>query len=47
MKKIYLSTPYTHKQQSVEQARFDAVNIIAANLMKQGYFVFSPISHSL
>lgn len=46
MKKVYLATPYSHKLQSVRQARFDAINIIAGDLVKQGYFVLSPITHN-
>lgn len=43
MKKIYLATPYSHKDDKVRRERFDAVNIVAARLMRQGFLVFSPI----
>ena len=46
MKKIYLATPYSHKNPEIRKARFDAVNVIAAKLMSKGYLVFSPISHT-
>lgn len=44
--KIYLATPYSHKDKKVRLARFNAVNKKAGELMLQGYVVFSPISHS-
>ena len=46
MKKIYLACPYSHKDPAVKQARFEAVNKVAARLMAEGYMVFSPISHT-
>ena len=46
MKKIYLACPYSHKDPTVKQARFEAVNKVAARLMAEGYMVFSPISHT-
>ncbi len=46
MKKIYLATPYSHKQQNIRRDRFNGVNIVAAELMNQGNLVFSPISHT-
>lgn len=42
MKKIYLAIPYT----GIEELSFKVANYIAAQLMNQGYIVFSPISHS-
>ena len=44
--KIYLATPYSHKDLSVRIDRFNKINVIAAKLIKKGYVVFSPISHS-
>jgi len=44
--KIYLATPYSHRDEMVRLARFHAVNRKAAELMSRGYVVFSPISHS-
>ncbi len=46
MKKIYLATPYTDKSPAVRQARFEAVNKVAAVLMSKDFLVFSPISHT-
>jgi len=41
MKKIYLAIPYSyHPEHSVEIA-----DKVAAELMSEGYIVFSPISH--
>ena len=45
MKKIYLATPYTGTP-TEQQARFEAVNKVAAKLMADGFLVFSPISHT-
>ena len=44
--KVYLASPYSHKSPGVKQARFEAVNKVAARLMAEGYLVFSPISHT-
>ena len=41
-KKIYLAIPYSGK----EEESFEIVNKLAGQLMKQGYVVFSPISHT-
>ena len=46
MKKIYLASPYSHPDPSIRQARFDSVCKKAADLMREGYVVFSPIAHS-
>lgn len=43
---IYLASPYTHKEDSVKQERFEKVNKAAARLMVDGYYIFSPISHT-
>ncbi len=46
-KLVYLAAPYTHPDKAVQQARFHAINKVAAYLMNElGLFVFSPISHS-
>ncbi|WP_265822537.1 DUF1937 family protein [Geovibrio ferrireducens] len=45
-KKIYLAIPYTHEDENIRQYRFEVANEIAAKLMKEGDFVYSPISHS-
>lgn len=43
---IYLACPYTHKDHAVMVARFEAVNRVAAKLMGEGKYIFSPISHT-
>lgn len=43
---IYLATPYTHSDKKVMEKRFKNVNRFASKLMKDGFFVFSPISHT-
>ena len=43
---IYLATPYSHPNAAVRQARFEAVNVAAAELMGQGLHIYSPISHT-
>lgn len=42
---IYLATPYSHPYSDVREARFHAVNKVAAKLMEAGHLVYSPISH--
>ena len=41
-KKIYLAIPYT----GVEKESFDLANKVAHDLIVEGNYVFSPISHS-
>jgi hypothetical protein len=43
---IYLAVPYSHADDSVCAHRFEAVNKVAAKLMKEGKHIFSPISHT-
>jgi nucleoside 2-deoxyribosyltransferase len=43
---IYLCSPYTHPDPAVVQRRFDAVCRAAAELIRQGQIVFSPVAHS-
>ena len=43
---VYLATPYTHPDPAVMEARFLAVNRVAARLMGEGLHIFSPISHT-
>lgn len=43
---IYLACPYSHPERAVRIARFDAANLAAAKLMREGHYVFSPISHT-
>lgn len=44
--RVYLATPYSHPDQKVREARFKAVNAVAAQLMRDGHHVYSPISHT-
>lgn len=44
--KIYLATPYTSTNPVTVDYRVRAVNKVAADFMKAGHVVFSPISHS-
>lgn len=43
---IYLACPYNHPDKDIRHQRFIAVNKAAGKLMKEGYVVFSPISHT-
>lgn len=43
---IYLSCPYTHPFPDVVESRFNSANKAAADMMKHGLCVFSPISHT-
>jgi len=42
----YLACPYSDDDREVRLARFDAVNRVASELMRQGLHIFSPISHT-
>lgn len=43
---IYLSSPYTHKSEDVEQERFEQALLAAGYLINSLELVFSPIAHS-
>lgn len=43
---IYLAVPYSDKDPAVQEARFNIVNKVAAKLMAEGKYIFSPISHT-
>ena len=43
---IYLACPYSDPDSEVRIQRFEAANRAAAKLMRAGYHVFSPISHT-
>lgn len=45
-KLIYLACPYTHREKKVREQRFQIANRVAAEMMKRGLYVFSPISHT-
>lgn len=42
----YLAVPYTHDDADIMLYRFNAVNKVAAQLIREGRFIFSPISHT-
>lgn len=42
----YLCSPYTHDDPAVCEQRFDAACRAAAELIREGKIVFSPICHS-
>lgn len=44
-KLIYLASPYSDPDMAVQDERFRLVCKAAADLMKQGHFIFSPIAH--
>ena len=47
MKKIYLASPYSHKDPIIQEKRFYHVCVIAGRLMQeQNVAIFSPIAHS-
>ncbi len=43
---IYLASPYSHESPAVEEERFHAVCARAAEMMRAGVHVFSPIAHA-
>jgi hypothetical protein len=43
---VYLATPYSHDDLAVRERRFAIANRVAADLMRSGVHVFSPISHT-
>jgi hypothetical protein len=43
---IYLASPYTHPDPAIRRKRFEAACCAAAQLIRQGKTVFSPIAHS-
>jgi len=43
---IYLASPYSHPCPAVREARFRAVCRQAAEMLRRGILVFSPIAHS-
>ena len=43
---IYLASPYSHPDRTVEALRFGEVCRIAGVLMARGLIVFSPIAHT-
>jgi len=45
-KLVYLASPYSHDLPSVREARFGYACEKAAELMRDGVFVLSPIAHT-
>lgn len=43
---IYLASPYSHPDPAVREQRFRAACQVAADMMRQGEQVFSPIAHT-
>ena len=43
---IYLASPYSHPDEAVRVARFEAVCRFAAQRIAEGLVVFSPIAHT-
>ena len=44
---LYLACPYSHPDPTMREYRYSTVNRVAAQLMKAGIVVFSPLSHSV
>lgn len=42
----YLASPYTYLNEKVMRRRFETICAVAARLIKNDFFVFSPICHS-
>ena len=40
----YLACPYTHAEEHMHQQRYDQVTDVAAELMRQGLTIYSPIT---
>lgn len=41
---IYLACPYTHEHDYVQHRRYEQVTAVAAELMKRGFIIYSPIT---
>lgn len=46
MQLAYLACPYSHQYRRVRIQRYEAITRFAGKLMREGYAVFSPITHS-
>ena len=44
MKLIYLASPYSHSDVEVQRQRFEKIMGITAKLMKEGHYIYSPIT---
>lgn len=47
MKVAYLACPYTHPDPRVKQMRLSAANRIVYDFMREGKFVYSPLTHNI
>lgn len=45
MKMVYLASPYSHEDEEVREARYEAACKACLRLFLEGYAVFSPIVH--
>lgn len=43
---IYLASPYSHVDPAVRERRFAIASRVAAELIRAGHQVFSPVTHS-
>lgn len=43
----YLACPYSHPDPKVRQERAETVTRVAGQLIRQGIFVYSPLTHNL
>ena len=43
---IYLASPYSHPDRTIEQLRYKAAARVTAKLITRGQIVYSPIVHS-
>jgi hypothetical protein len=43
---VYLGAPYSHEDPQVRLDRFERINKAASYLMREGIYVYSPISHT-
>lgn len=43
---IYLASPYSHSDPEIRRQRFETVCFAAANFMRDGHHIFSPIAHT-
>jgi hypothetical protein len=44
MKLIYLASPYSHSNIEIQKQRFEEIMELTAKLMKEGYYIYSPIA---
>lgn len=43
---IYLASPYSHDDPAIREKRFEIVCRAAADFMREGFHIFSPIAHT-